>query len=84
MVKFKQLSTPILTEIRVEIHKHLNLSPSLPYEKVCDFMQIGSDDTYSILLLGGGGLAALYLAISIISAIDSVPLVRISCHTLDL
>ncbi|KAI5669782.1 hypothetical protein M9H77_19635 [Catharanthus roseus] len=38
-------------------------------------LKIGSDDTYSILLLGGGGLAALYLAISIISAIDSVPLI---------
>ncbi|KAL3527514.1 hypothetical protein ACH5RR_012170 [Cinchona calisaya] len=38
-------------------------------------IKFDSDDTYSILLLGGGTLAALYLVTAIVRAIDSIPLV---------
>jgi hypothetical protein len=39
-------------------------------------MQFDSDDTYSLLLYGGGALVALWLSSAIVGAIDSIPLVR--------
>ncbi|XP_021669036.2 protein CURVATURE THYLAKOID 1D, chloroplastic isoform X2 [Hevea brasiliensis] len=46
-------------------------------EQVNDFLaniKLDSEDTYSILLYGGGALVALWLALSVVSAIDSIPL----------
>ncbi|CAI9111122.1 OLC1v1011264C1 [Oldenlandia corymbosa var. corymbosa] len=40
-----------------------------------DLEKIDADDKYSLLLLGAGGLTALYLATAIVGAIDSIPLV---------
>ncbi|KAL3524880.1 hypothetical protein ACH5RR_013252 [Cinchona calisaya] len=38
-------------------------------------IKFDSNDTYSILVLGGGVLVSLYLATAIVGAIDSIPLV---------
>ncbi|KAF2292957.1 hypothetical protein GH714_034272 [Hevea brasiliensis] len=46
-------------------------------EQVNDFLaniKLDSEDTYSILLYGGGALVALWLALSVVIAIDSIPL----------
>lgn len=40
-------------------------------------MQFDSDDTYNVLLYGGGALVAVWLSSVIVSTIDSIPLVRI-------
>lgn len=40
-------------------------------------MQFDSDDTYNVLLYGGGALVAVWFSSVIVSTIDSIPLVRI-------
>jgi hypothetical protein len=40
-------------------------------------MQFDSDDTYNILLYGGGALVAVWFSSVIVRSIDSIPLVRI-------
>jgi hypothetical protein len=37
-------------------------------------IKFDSDDTYSLLLYGGGALVALWLSSAIVGAIDSIPL----------
>lgn len=37
--------------------------------------QLDYEDTYSVLVFGGGGAVALWLAAAVVGAIDSIPLV---------
>lgn len=42
---------------------------------ICLLLQLDYEDTSSILVFGGGGAVALWLAAAVVGAVDSIPLV---------
>lgn len=51
---------------------------------VYHLFQLDYEETYSVLVFGGGGAVALWLAAAIVGAIDSIPVVSSHLLCMDL